>query len=194
MYMSRATKATYDVPFKRRRKGLTNYRKRLALAGAGVRLVVRKSLRHVKVQFTEFYAEGDKVLASASSEELSGYGWSSNRNSPTAYLTGLLAGKRAKAKGVSKAVLDIGLNTSSKGCLMFAALKGVLDAGVEVPHGENLFDEQRLRGAHIAAYASKLKGTPEYEKRFSGYLKSNVAPEKVPELFESAKQKIVSSV
>lgn len=190
--MAKATSSTYDVPFKRRRRGLTNYKKRLVLARAGVRLVVRRSLKHVRVQFAEFSEKGDNILASASSEELPKYGWNLNRNTPTAYLTGLLAGKKAKAKGIKKAVFDIGLQTPSKSCLAFAALKGVLDSEVAVPHGKNLFDEERLRGVHVAAYASKLKGTPEYGKKFSGYLKRQVEPEKIPELFDAVKQKIMS--
>lgn len=190
--MAKATGATYDVPFRRRRKGLTNYRKRLALASAGVRMVVRKSLKHVRVQFAEFEEKGDNVLATATSEELGEFGWKLNKNTPTAYLTGLLAGLKAKKKGIAKAVLDVGLHTPSKGALVFAALKGALDAGVDIPHGDGLFDEERLKGAHIAAYASSLKGKPEYEKMFSACLKVGVEPEKIPALFEEAKKKIVS--
>ena len=52
--------------FSRRRKGITNYRKRLALLKSGVpRAVVRFSNAKVSIQIIEFANEGDKVLATA---------------------------------------------------------------------------------------------------------------------------------
>src|SRR5207249_2084035 len=69
---------------------------------------------------------------------------------PPAYLTGYLAGKRASAKGVTEAILDLGLQRPSKGGRLFAALQGLLDSGVSVPHSpEVLPSKERIRGAHI---------------------------------------------
>ena len=57
--------------FSRRRKGITNYRKRLALLKSGIpRAVVRFSNAKITVQIIDFAKEGDKVLASASSTVL----------------------------------------------------------------------------------------------------------------------------
>jgi large subunit ribosomal protein L18 len=193
-----ATGPRYRVPFRRRREGRTNYRSRRALVLSGVpRLVVRLSLNHAIVQVIEAEAVGDKVLVSAHSRELTKtYGWVGNcGNIPSAYLTGLLCGFKAAAKGVDKAFLDIGLHIPSKGTRIFAALKGVVDAGIEVPHSEDILpDEDRISGKHIADYASQLASEPEvYKQTFSAYLKKKLRPEDVPERFSAVKDKIISS-
>lgn len=190
--MAKATGPKYNVPFRRSREGMTNYYKRESLVKFPVRMVVRKSNAHIRVQFVKFDAKGDVVLACATSEELRKFGWSPHANLPTAYLTGLLAGKRAKKAGVGDVVLDIGLHTPTKGAGVFTAAKGAIDAGVGVRMGEGLLDEARVRGEHISEYAKKLKGTPAYEKCFSAYVKSGVAPESIPDIFDSAKGKIMS--
>ena len=193
-----ATGPRYRVPFRRRREGKTNYRSRRALVLSRVpRLVVRLSLKHAIVQVIEAESIGDKVLVSAHSNELSkAYGWLSNRgNIPSAYLTGLLCGFKAMANGVDKAFLDIGLHIPSKGTRIFAALKGAVDAGVEVPHSEDILpDEGRISGKHIAEYASQLSSDPEvYKQKFSKYLSKGSRPEKLSELFSAVKAKITSS-
>jgi len=193
-----ATGPRYRVPFRRRREGKTNYRSRRALVLSRVpRLVVRLTLKHAIVQVIEAESIGDKVLVSAHSNELAkAYGWLSNRgNIPSAYLTGLLCGFKAMANGVDKAFLDIGLHIPSKGTRIFAALKGVVDAGVEVPHSEDILpDEGRISGKHIADYASQLSSDPEvYKQKFSKYLSKGSRPEKLSEHFSAVKAKITSS-
>ncbi|HLE97548.1 MAG TPA: 50S ribosomal protein L18 [Candidatus Thermoplasmatota archaeon] len=155
----------YRVQFRRRREGRTDYRTRLALLKGGEpRAVVRTSLRNVVVQLVGFDASGDKVLASAEARELPKLGWTGfTRNTPSAYLTGLLAGTRAKAAGVESAVLDLGRQMPQKGGRLFAALQGLVDAGLEIPHGEEVAPaEDRIRGAHIgdevAANFDAVKG------------------------------------
>ena len=88
---------TYTVKYRRKREGKTNYKKRLGyLKSENPRLVIRKSLNNVNVQIIAFQSKGDKILASGHSKELQKYGWKNIRsNLPTAYLTGLLAGKKA---------------------------------------------------------------------------------------------------
>ncbi|RLG19416.1 50S ribosomal protein L18, partial [Candidatus Micrarchaeota archaeon] len=66
------------------------------------------------------------------------------------------------------AILDSGLATPSKSSLLFGALRGVADAGVQIPHADGLVDDARLKGAHIDAYM-KSKGassalSSEFEK------------------------------
>jgi large subunit ribosomal protein L18 len=149
----------YKVAFRRRREGRTDYRQRARLLRARIaRAVVRTSSRHTSVQLVQYDAQGDRVLASAHSRELIGLGWNkSTGNLPAAYLTGYLAGMKAKAKGVDEAVLDIGLKEPVKGAACFAVLKGLLDAGVEVPHGEEVIpSEDRLKGKHIGPDLEKL--------------------------------------
>ncbi len=192
--MAKATGPVYDVPFKRRRKNLTNYAKRLALVKSGKpRMVVRKSLRHVSVQFVRYEEKGDVTVASANSSELSKFGWSDRSNLPTAYLTGALAAGKAKKKGVTEFVLDIGLSTASKNALPFGAVKGALDAGLKTKFNPESVDAGRIRGEHIAKYAESLKGSGAYEKRFSDYLKQGMQPEKLPEKFDEVKAAVLKS-
>ena len=193
-----ATGPRYRVPFRRRREGKTNYRARRALVLSRVpRLVVRLTLKHAIVQVIEAESIGDKVLVSAHSNELAkAYGWLSNRgNIPSAYLTGLLCGFKAMANGVDKAFLDVGLHIPSKGTRVFAALKGFVDAGVEVPHSEDILpDESRISGKHIADYGSNLSSDPEvYKQKFSKYLSKGSRPEDISNQFSAVKDKITAS-
>ena len=140
------------VPFRRRREGRTDYRRRLRLLRSGqARAVVRKSLNQTQIQIVSYDGRGDRVIASAVSNELKDLGWTgSTGNVPAAYLTGLLAGRRAVAKGLAAAVLDIGVQRPAPGGRLFAAAKGLVDAGVQVPHGEGIVPtEGRLRGEHL---------------------------------------------
>ena len=85
--------------------------------------------------------KGDGTLVSASSEELKKYGWNlPTGNTPAAYLVGLLIGKRALAKKIKEAVLDIGLQTPVKGGRVFALLKG--DIGESVRMGWTMHWDQ----------------------------------------------------
>ncbi|MBS7647341.1 MAG: 50S ribosomal protein L18 [Candidatus Bathyarchaeia archaeon] len=193
-----ARNARYCVPYRRRREGKTNYRKRKALILSGKpRLVVRGSLKNILVQIVTAKPRGDEVLVSAHSRELlKKFGWRAPRgNVPAAYLTGLLCGLKAKAKGVDEAVLDIGLHSPTKGARVFAALKGVLDAGLSVPHGEEkLPDEDRIKGLHIAQYARSLSVNAEkYMIVFSKYLENKISPEQLPEHFEEVKKAVVAA-
>ena len=63
----------------------------------------------------------------------------------------MLAGKKAREKNVDSAVLDLGLQTSTKGSRIYAALKGVIDSGISVPHSEDILPgEDRIKGKHIS--------------------------------------------
>ncbi len=189
---------SYRVPFRRRREGKSNYRSRRALILSRLpRLVARGTLRHMIIQVVEAKATGDEVLVSAHSRELmKAFGWQGDcGNVSAAYLTGLLCGYRAVARGLERAVLDMGLQSPSRGARVFAALKGVLDAGVEVPHsGVVLPDEKRIRGEHVVDYANRLSSNPDaYQQRFSKYLSRGLRPEQLSEHFSLTKEKIVSS-
>jgi len=148
------------VYLKRKRQGKTNYRKRRQLLHSSkARLVYRVSSRHITVQVVEFHPQGDKVLVTASSQQLQKKGWPySGKNIPAAYLVGYSAGKKAQAKGVTEAIVDIGLCQHKAGSRMYAAVKGACDAGLKIPTSPKVFpSEDRLQGKHISNYASKLK-------------------------------------
>jgi len=189
---------SYRVPFRRRREGKTDYRSRRALVLSRLpRLVARRTLKHIIVQIVKAEATGDQVVVSAHSHELAKtYGWQGNcGNVPAAYLTGLLCGFRAVVHGVKKAVLDTGLQSPSRGGRVFATLKGVLDAGVAVPHSESMLPhETRISGQHVVDYASQLSSNPEaYQKKFSKHLSGGLRPEQLSEHFSLVKEKIRSS-
>jgi large subunit ribosomal protein L18 len=147
-----ATGPRYKVPFRRRRENRTDYyiRKKLLTSGE-TRAVVRRSSKNLSVQFARFTMEGDTIQASAASKELKALGWNhSCANIPAAYLTGYLAGKKAKEAGIEYAVLDIGMQPPSKGAVLFAAVAGMIDAGLNIPHGDGVLPPgDRLKGAHI---------------------------------------------
>lgn len=163
-----ADSTNYEVPFRRRREQKTDYNQRLKLLKSGKpRLVVRLSNKHTRVHISEYNKEGDENHAHSLSKELEEYGWEHNTgNLPAAYLTGFLAGKKAE---VNEAILDIGLRQKKIGGRMFAALKGAIDAGMEIPAGKKILpDESRIRGEHI--------------KEMTG--------DDIPENFEQTKQNI----
>lgn len=156
------------MPFKRRRLGKTDYRKRLdLLLSKKSRLVVRKSLKYIRAQVIEFDNVGDKTMATASSEELKKLGWKfSTDNIPAAYLTGLLIGKKAVKKGIKEAILDEGLYASVPGSRVYAVVKGAVDSGLKVPVEEKVLPkEERIKGTHIASHLDKFKSLPEEFER-----------------------------
>jgi large subunit ribosomal protein L18 len=150
-----ATGPRYFVPFRRRREGKTDYYQRTRLIVADVpRMVVRKTNRHIIVQLVTAELDGDRTLVAANSAELEKYGYKGSTSStPAAYLTGMLFAVKAKKAQQESAILDIGLNRATPGARVFAALKGAVEAGLVIPHGEEILpSDERAKGAHIAAY------------------------------------------
>ncbi len=152
--------------------------------------------QYVYVQIIDAQATGDFVKASASSRELGKAGWKGGSgNIPSAYLTGVLAGRRALSSGVKEAILDIGLRPSTKGSKVYAALKGLAESGLKVPHSpENIPLDDRIGGKHVAEYAKNLLGAEAdlYKKRFSGYLRKGLRPEELAMHFAQVKQVVES--
>ncbi len=144
--------------YKRKRQGKTDYKRRLGLLKAGqIRLVIRRSLHNITIQFVQFHPDGDTILSATSSKELQKkYNVKgSMKNTPAAYLVGLLAGKKALGLKVKEAIPDLGGRKPHTGGAVFAALRGVIDAGIPIPH-EKVTDEgsvfptqERIEGAHL---------------------------------------------
>ena len=152
--------------FRRRRAGLTDYRRRLKLLrGNKPRAVVRVSNTRTTCQLVSWAKEGDLVTVTVTgSDLLKKYGWPesfSQKSVSASYLVGFAMGKAAIASGATEAVLDIGLAASTPGGRVFSALKGMVDAGLDIPHGENVLPgEDRLAGAHISdEIASAVEST-----------------------------------
>ncbi|KAG1656413.1 hypothetical protein FOA52_009391 [Chlamydomonas sp. UWO 241] len=131
------------------------------------RFVVRFSKKDVTCQIVYTTIAGDVCMAAAYSHELPGYGLSCGlTNYAATYATGLLCARRVLTKlGLADtykgqeeadgetfmvepeadaprpfyALLDTGLKRTSTGSKVFAALKGALDGGIEIPHNEKRF-------------------------------------------------------
>lgn len=93
----------YQVKFRRRREGKTDYRQRKRLCAQDknkyqtpkYRLVVRFTNKFVICQIAYSQIDGDKIMCSASSKELARYGLSVGlKNYAAAYCTGLLVARR----------------------------------------------------------------------------------------------------
>jgi large subunit ribosomal protein L18 len=140
----------YSKILRRLRDEKTNYRKRKTmLMGRRDFITVNISNENTQVQILKPEMKGDKVLASAHSRFLVSKGWKGSRkNVPACYLTGYLAGKKALSKGAKDAILYSGTKKYTQ--RMAAALKGVIDAGLQIPADpETLPSDDRINGDHL---------------------------------------------
>lgn len=183
------------VLYRRERERRTDYYYRRSLLRSGKpRFIVRISLKNVRAQIATPASEGDKIISSAFSKELSKWDWKgSNSNTPAAYLVGLLCGFRGRESGVEECILDIDRFVASPQAKIFAVLKGGLDAGLNIPHSEDVLPtEKRIQGEHISSYAQKLKSEQEekYKSQFSKYFENDLPPEELPDHFKKVKKAI----
>lgn len=191
------------------------------------RLVVRFTTRDVVCQIVHATLAGDIVMASAYAHELPRYGLSIGlTNYAATYCTGLLVARRALAKlgladayaGLEEAsgedftvepaegaprpfavLLDTGLKRTSTGSRVFAALKGALDGGLDIPHSDKRFVgydptdkaldtetlEKYILGGHIGEYMEELKEEdPEkYQTQFASFVKAGVDSDDLEDLY-----------
>lgn len=182
---------------RRREKRTDYYLRRRLIVSRKPRLVVRPSSKHMTAQIIEASPASDITMVSSHSSELESLGWKgSTGNLPAAYLTGLLLGIRAGSKGIGEAVLDLGVKKPKAGSRIYAVLKGAIDGGLTVPHGEGIFPgDDRIKGEHIAGCGALLAASDEvsYHSRFSKLLSLGARPEGLPELFESVRSTIMQS-
>ncbi len=145
--------------FNRRIRGQTDYNQRLRFLKSNMpRLVVRKSNKNMLVQIVQYASEGDKIITSSKSRDLSSFGFKINSgNISAAYLTGYLVGKKALKKGFKEeCIVDLGLAKVFSGSRLFAAVKGVVDAGIKVRVSDSVFPaEDRINGSHLKAKDSE---------------------------------------
>merc|ERR1712170_293918 len=163
---SKAYFKRYQVKFRRRREGKTDYyaRKRLVVQDKNkyntpkYRMIVRCSNKDITCQIAYARLEGDRIVAAAYSHELTNYA--------AAYCTGLLLARRVLKKmnldsayegnteingehymvednadgpGAFRACLDVGLARTTTGAKIFGAMKGAADGGLDIPHSEKRF-------------------------------------------------------
>jgi len=158
----------YSKILRRLREEKTNYRKRgTMLMGKRDFITVNITNENTQVQILTPGMTGDTVIASAHSRYLLEKGWKGSRKSvPAAYLTGYLAGKKAMGKGAKGAIMYTGTRRFTQ--RMSAALKGVIDAGLEVPADPETFPiESRINGEHLTVKndVSKIKSAIDSEAK-----------------------------
>lgn len=124
------------------------------LRGGSARAVVRVTNTQTICQLVDYTTDGDKVEVSIDGKTLvDKFGWPldvSRKSVPASYLSGYAMAKAAMVAGHDEALLDIGLAASTPGNRVFAALKGMVDAGLEIPHSEDVLpSDDRINGAHI---------------------------------------------
>jgi len=156
----------YAKILRRLREEKTNYKKRgTMLMGKRDFITVNITNENTQVQILKPGMTGDTVIASAHSRYLLEKGWKGSRKSvPAAYLTGYLAGKKALGKGAKDAILYTGTRKYTQ--RVAAALKGIIDAGLQVPASKETFpSDDRINGEHLTVKndISKMKSTIDTE-------------------------------
>jgi len=228
----------FQVKYKRRREGKTDYRARRKLVtqdknkynARKFRLVVRFTNKDIIAQIIYSEIVGDKVLRAAYAHELPRYGLEVGlTNYAAAYCVGLLLARRhLKALNMDetykgqetpngefynviesvgddaqrnpfKAILDVGLVATTTGARVFAALKGAVDGGLNVPHKVNrfagynaetsAFDAAVLRkyifGGHVKEYFEHLseKNPDKLKVQFGKYISKGIGADDIEGLY-----------
>lgn len=189
------------------------------------RLVVRMTNKDIICQMIYAKVQGDFVLSSAYAHELPRYGLKVGlTNYSAAYCTGLLLARRilqklgldADYQGLTKVTgevfhieqegerrpfrcyLDVGLTRTTTGNRVFAALKGAVDGGLDIPHNEKRFVgnvdgkydagimRDRIMGEHVASYMNELMEEDQeaYNRQFSQYIKNGIKPDDIAAMYE----------
>ncbi len=133
----------------RRIKSKTNYNKRLKLLKSEKpRLVIRKTNKYIILQIIQSQNAKDKIIAGITTKELLKQGWpeekkGSLKSLSAAYLGGYLLGKKSE---IPEVILDTGLIPNTKASRVYAALKGISDAGIKINFDEKIIpSEEKLK-------------------------------------------------
>lgn len=140
-----------NVEKRRRRENKTDYKARLnLLKSETARIVFRKTNRYVIGQYVKSREAQDSVVIGVNSKQLLKFGWpetakGSLKSLTASYLAGFLLGRKIiDREDKVEAIFDTGLIENSRKA--YAFLKGVVDAGINVKHGENIFpDEKKIK-------------------------------------------------
>lgn len=101
---------------------------------------------------------------------------------------------------VDSCYLDVGLQRTSTGARVFAAMKGAVDGGLNIPHSTKRFPgydaesksfnaevhRAHIFGVHVADYMRSLEEEdPEaFKRQFSRYIKAGVNADQVRRIFK----------
>ena len=147
---------------RRRKENKTDYLKRLKLLKSKIpRIVFRKTNKYVMAQYVVSKQAKDKVEIGLSSKQLVKYGWpkefqGSLKSIPASYLTGFLIGKRIIKEKKETPIIDLGMMRVLHKTKIFAFLKGLIDAGIEIKHKKDVFpDDEKITGKNLKKDFSK---------------------------------------
>lgn len=134
----------YD--YRRRKQLKTNYKKRFALLKSRLpRIVVRVTNTRFILQYVLHAPQGDQVKVTVGSQVLNKIGLKSYKNRLAGYLAGYYFGKIVIAKKLKKeGILDLGMQRAHSKGKLFSALKGMLDAGLVIPHSEEVLPTKEM--------------------------------------------------
>jgi len=145
-----------QVAKRRRREGKTNYSKRIMLLKSErPRIVFRRTNKYIIGQYVESHDAQDKVVFGVDSRELLNHGWpeeakGSLKSVTASYLTGYLVGKKVKDKELEEPIVDFGMFKIIYKGRLFAFLKGLIDAGLNIECKEEaLPEDERVQGQHL---------------------------------------------
>ncbi len=149
---------------KRRLKGNTDYKARLAMLKSGkARLVIRKSSKYVYAQIVLSKEGQDSIVCGADTKMLRKQRLNS-KNITACYVLGRIIGKKAKEKKIDEAIADIAAR-STKGSRIYAVIKGAIDSGLKINCSKELFpSEERIKGEHLKNKVDFQKIIKETEK------------------------------
>jgi len=194
------------------------------------RMIVRMTNKDITCQIAYARIEGDVIVGAAYSHELPRYGVKVGlTNYSAAYCTGLLLGRRILNKfsldsvyqgqtevtgeqfqvesvdgqpAAFRCFLDVGLARTTTGARIFGALKGAVDAGLDMPHGVKRFPgydgeskefkadvhRKHIMGQHVAEYMRLLQQDDEesFKKQFSQFIKQGISPDGIEEMYKKA--------
>jgi|SRR3989344_3332391 len=147
---------------RRRLEGKTDYKARFYLLKSGKpRVVFRKTNRYLQAQVVISEIAKDKVVISVNTKDLIKLGWpeklsGSLKSLPAAYLMGYLLAKKSK---VNSGILDIGLLSHIPKSRIYAFVKGLKDAGFNIPCKDDALpsDEMINRKEETAKLINQLK-------------------------------------
>ncbi len=142
---------------KRKRQGKTDYKARFGFLKSNLpRVTIRKTNKYINIQYIKSENAKDNVILNVSSKELLKNGWpkearGSLKSIPAAYITGFIAGKEINEKDKNpKVLLDIGLQRNIHGSRIYSALKGIVDAGVNISYDKKCFpSNERIEGKNL---------------------------------------------
>lgn len=105
-----------------------------------------------------------------------------------------------------RALLDVGIRSTSTGNRLFGCMKGAADGGLDIPHNEKRFPgydrdsksydaemhRDRIYGAHIAEYMEYLTEEDEakYKEHFAEYIANDITHEDIEEMYKECHKAI----